>query len=594
MSGRISEDLIEEIRTSNDIVGLVSEYVPLKKQGKNYVGLCPFHQEKKPSFSVSPQRQIFHCFGCGMGGNVFKFLMEYQKMGFLDAVRYLAERANISLPARSVGYGSSSEYEPLYKANHLAAAHYHQQLLEGIEGEGARRYLKERGFSGEVVKAFRLGYAPPGWDSLIKRAGRHSISPEVLFKAGLAIKREFDEGYYDRFRNRLIFPITNASGKYIAFGGRVLEESDEVKYINSPETPLYQKGRTLYGLFQAKEAIRKAGAAVIVEGYTDLLSLFQAGIKNVVASLGTSLTEHQARLLSRYAREAIIVYDADPAGIAAAQRGLDVLLAADVSAKVLSLPAGMDPDQAVREKGGEYLAKGFQNAESFLDFKLRHVRQKPTFASVAGKAEAIEELGRTIGLIDDPIKRGLFVKEAAEKMGVDERLVALAVEKASPRKRGRLKVETRVAEVIPQETQLVERKLLALLLQHPSMISQVRGRLAAEDFSKEDHRKLAEGILAADEKGPVKPAALISSLAALGLESLVSELCFLEESGQVEKLVADRVRYLETKRLLREERELSSQLQDAEKKGDEQLVNRLTQRLYQIAQKRFEITSASG
>ena len=251
MPGRISDDLIEDIRANNDIVGLISEYVPLKKQGKNYVGLCPFHQEKKPSFSVSPQRQIFHCFGCGMGGNVFKFLMEYQKMGFIDTVKYLAERAHITLPARSQGPEGRSEYEPLYKANHLAAAHYHQQLLEGIEAEKARQYMEKRGFSDQLIQAFRLGYAPPGWDGLIKRAARRSISPEILFKAGLVLKREASEGYYDRFRDRLIFPITNVSGKFIAFGGRILKESEEVKYINSPETPIYQKGQTLYGLFQS-------------------------------------------------------------------------------------------------------------------------------------------------------------------------------------------------------------------------------------------------------------------------------------------------------------------------------------------------------
>lgn len=593
MPGRISDDLIEDIRASNDIVGLISEYVPLKKQGKNYVGLCPFHQEKKPSFSVSPQRQIFHCFGCGMGGNVFKFLMEYQKMGFIDTVKYLAERAHITLPARSQGPEGRSEYEPLYRANHLAAAHYHQQLLEGIEAEKARQYMENRGFSDQLIEAFRLGYAPPGWDGLIKRAARRSISPEILFKAGLVLKREASEGYYDRFRDRLIFPISNVSGKFIAFGGRILKESEEVKYINSPETPIYQKGQTLYGLFQSKEAIRKAGVAIIVEGYTDLLSLFQAGIKNVVASLGTSLTSHQSRLLSRYAQEAVIVYDADSAGIAAAQRGLDLLLAAGVTAKALSLPPGHDPDQVVREKGGEHLARRVQEAESFLDFKLHHLLQRVDFSSVEGKAEAVEEMGRTIGLIDDPIRRGLFLREVAEKMAVDERLVALAVEKSFPRKRGKSRIEAQVGEVLPRGTESVERSLLALLLQHPNLISQARTRLSTDDFSSENHRKVAELFLEADRKGPVEPAKLMSSMTTSGLESLISELCFVKEAGQVERMLEDYLRYFEGKRLSREEQQVKKQLQAAVNGGDEALVSQLTKRLNEIAQQRYKSISTS-
>ena len=593
MPGRISEDLIEEIRASNDIVGLISEYVPLKKQGKNYVGLCPFHQEKKPSFSVSPQRQIFHCFGCGMGGNVFKFLMEYQKLGFLDAVKYLAERAHIALPARSRDPEGRSQYEPLYEANHVAAAHYHQQLLEGIEAEKARQYMKQRDFSDQLIQTFRLGYAPPGWDGLIKRAARHSISPEILFKAGLVLKREASEGYYDRFRDRLIFPIANVSGKFIAFGGRILRETEEVKYINSPETPLYQKGQTLYGLFQSKEAIRKAGVAIIVEGYTDLLSLFQAGIKNVVASLGTSLTSHQSRLLSRYAQEAIIVYDADAAGIAAAQRGLDLLLAAGITAKALSLPPGHDPDQVVREKGREYLVGRLQDAESFLDFKLRHLVGRVDFSSVDGKAEAVEEMGRTIGLIDDPIRRGLFLREVAEKMAVDERLVALAVEKSFPRKRGKSEIEAQVGEVLPRGTESVERSLLALLLQNPNLISQAQTRLSADDFSNEGHRKVAELFLEADGKGFVEPAKLMNSMATSGLESLISELCFVKAAGQVERMLEDYLRYFEGKRLLREEQQIRKQLQAAVNGGNEALVCQLTQRLNEIAQQRYKSISTS-
>ncbi len=592
MSGRISDDIIEEIRASSDIVDLISEYVPLKKQGKNFVGLCPFHQEKKPSFSVSPQRQIFHCFGCGIGGNVFKFLMEYQKLGFIDAVKYLAERAHITLPATGRELRSGSEFEPLYKANHLAAAHYHQQLVESTEGEKARQYLHQRGFSEGLIKTFRLGYAPPGWDGLIKRAERHSILPEVLYQAGLVLKKDYGEGYYDRFRDRLIFPITNVSGKFIGFGGRILEDRDEVKYINSPETPIFRKGTTLYGLYQTKEAIRKAGGVVIVEGYTDLLGLFQSGIENAVASLGTSLTTQQARLLSRYAHEAIVLYDGDSAGITAALRGLDLLLEAGVLAKALALSPGMDPDQVVREKGGPFLAGLLQDAETFIDFKLRYLRQKENFASVTGKAEAVEELGRTISLIDDPIKRGFYVAEVAEKLGLEDSIIALAVEKASPRRGDKPRIEAKIEDVM-SHFELVERKLLALLLQHPDMISRVRGRVSDHDFIAENHRRVADRLFASDQTGSIEPAKLMNSLSDEGLESLIAELCFEEEEGKVERVLEDHVRYLEGKRLLREERRLREQLREAEKSDDNTLLNQLTRRLQEIAQKRFQSTSSS-
>jgi DNA primase len=591
---RLSDELIEEIRASHDIVELISEYVPLKKQGKNYTGLCPFHEEKKPSFSVSPQRQIFHCFGCGMGGNIFKFLMEYQKMSFLDAVQFLADRAHIALPVRDRGGGDASQYEALYEANHLAAAHYYQQLRENVDAEKARRYLRERGFSDPIVEVFRLGYAPPGWDGLINRARRRGISPETLHRAGLVQKRDYGEGYYDYFRDRLIFPITNVSGKFIGFGGRVLQETDEVKYINSPETPIYQKGKVLYGLHQASTAIRQAGRAVIVEGYTDLLGLAQAGVENVVASLGTALTHQQARLLSRYAKEAVLLYDADPAGMAAAERGADTLLGAGMSVRVLSLPSGMDPDQAVRQKGREYIVAELNRAETFLDFKLRHLLQRQDSASVDGRAEVIAGLGGTIAMIADPIKRGLYIREVAERLSVDEKLVALSVDRASPRPRRKGRDEVTVGEVVKGGADLLERKILALLLQNPLTIRDWKKKILPEDFAQPDHRRIAEHLLSLDRQVPKTSADMLNTLSELDLDSLISRLCFMEEEGEAARLLDDYARKLKINRLLREERKLRKQLHQAEQARDQTQVDRLTQRLNEIARERFQRTSISS
>jgi len=590
---RLSDEIIEQIREQNDIVELISEYVPLKKQGKNYAGLCPFHEEKKPSFSVSPQRQIFHCFGCGMGGNIFKFLMEYQKMSFLDAVQFLADRAHITLPARSPG-GDTSRYEALYQANHLAAAHYYQQLQENVDAEKARRYLQKRGFTAPIVERFRLGYAPPGWNGLINRARRRGITPETLYRAGLALKRDYAEGYYDRFRDRLIFPITNLSGKFIGFGGRVLEESDEVKYINSPETPIYQKGRVLYGLYQASGAIRQAEQAIIVEGYTDLLSLVQAGVENVVASLGTALTHPQARLLSRYAKEAILLFDADSAGLAAAERGADMLLGAGLSVRVLSLAEGMDPDQAVRQKGVDYIVEALNRAEPLLDFKLRYLLEHQRNTSISGQAEVIEALGRTIAMVADPIKRGLYIREIAERLKVKEELMLLAVDRASPRKRRKKETASALEEMVTEGAVLLERKVLALLLQNPDTAPNWHGKILAEDFSHPDHRRIAERLLSAGRPLPKTSANLLSAFSDMNLDSLVSELCFLEEEGEPDRLLNDYTRKLKINRLLRDERALREELQKAEQARDQARIDHLTEQLSCLARERFRWMSSAA
>ena len=282
MATRIPDHIIDDVRSRTDIVDLISEFVPLKKRGKNYFGLCPFHHETAPSFSVSPERQIFHCFGCGKGGNAFTFLMEYEKLGFWEALTYLAKRAHVALPQRSADQKQQADYDVLFTANSVAAEFYHRVLVESKVGKRALDYLTKRGLSQETVTSFRLGYAPPGWSTLLDAAQRKSLSPEVLKKAGLVIPREREGGYYDRFRDRVMFPIMNLTGNVVAFGGRLLSESeDQPKYVNSPETPIYNKGKTLYGLFQAKSAVREIDRVIVVEGYTDVISLFQAGLHRI-------------------------------------------------------------------------------------------------------------------------------------------------------------------------------------------------------------------------------------------------------------------------------------------------------------------------
>ena len=321
---RIPPEKIEEIRSSNDIVDVISQHVRLKKRGKNYVGLCPFHQEKTPSFTVSAEKQVYHCFGCGKGGNVFTFVMEIEKVSFTEAVRSLAEKVGITIRVTEADQQQESESEALYNVCRLAGLFFYNNLTKTEEGKVALEYFHGRGFSDETIRTFGLGYSLNSWDGLLSHAKAEGISREDLLKAGLIRTRE-DGSDYDYFRSRAMFPIFSTSGRVLGFGARKLREDDPLgKYINSPETPIYNKSRVLFGLFHSKDAIRSEEHALMVEGYADLISLFQNGIQNVVASSGTALTEEQVQLISRYTKKLTLVYDADSAGSSATLRGMDI------------------------------------------------------------------------------------------------------------------------------------------------------------------------------------------------------------------------------------------------------------------------------
>jgi DNA primase len=324
---RIPPEKIDEIRNATDIVDLVGAFVKLKKRGKNFIGLCPFHTEKTPSFNISSDRQMYHCFGCGVGGNVFTFVMEYEKISFTEAVHSLAEKAGIVLPAYTEASDvEASEQEELYNICKIAGLFFYSCLTETTEGKFALEYFANRGFTNDTIRIFGLGYAPNSWGAFLKHAEEKKIPCAFLEKAGLIRKRE-DGSYYDYFRGRAIFPIFSVSGRVIGFGARKIREDDPLgKYINSPETPIFNKSKVLYGLFHSKEAVREQDKAILVEGYADLISSYQAGVKNIVASSGTALTQEQIQLIKRYTKNITIVYDADSAGSQATLRGVDLIL----------------------------------------------------------------------------------------------------------------------------------------------------------------------------------------------------------------------------------------------------------------------------
>src|SRR5215212_8562559 len=353
---RFPQTFIDDLRRQADIVRVIQDYVSLKKKGANWMACCPFHQEKTPSFSVNPAKDIFFCFGCQKGGSVFSFVMEIERVSFPEAVKIVAEKANVSLPVMVEGQkfeARRKEADEIIELNSWALEWWETQLeQDNLEARAARKYLEGRQISDETRKAFRLGYAPDSWDALSLHLKKRGATLQQIERSGLVVKKDAG-GFYDRFRGRLIFPVTDAQGRAVAFGGRTLEPGGEPKYLNSPETAAYTKGRHLFGLNLTRDEIRRRKFAILVEGYLDLIIPYQFGVRNLVASLGTALTSEQAKLLGRFARKVVVNYDGDSAGVKAAKRAIETLLAEDFEAKVLVLPDGADPDEFIRTHGAE-------------------------------------------------------------------------------------------------------------------------------------------------------------------------------------------------------------------------------------------------
>src|SRR3990172_8369298 len=416
---RIPESKIEEIRDSVDIVDVISQFVQLRKRGKNYVGLCPFHTEKTPSFTVSDEKQIFHCFGCHTGGNVFKFLMEYKKISFIEAVQELAEQLGIPLEFQESGYEEQqSEQEILYDINTEAAKYFLNNLLNDEEGEEARNYLQKRNLKQQTIRAFGLGYTLRGWENFINFAKGKGIDLDKTTELGLTGKSS-DGRYYDKLPGRLIFPIFSPNGRVVAFAGRILNPEEQgAKYINSPESIVYSKSRVLYGLSHAKDEIRRLNKAILVEGYMDLISLYQNGVKNVVAVSGTALTDEQVQLLSRYTKNVVLLFDADTAGIKASMRSIELLLKRDIEVKIATLPSGEDPDSYINKFGKDEFDELIRKAQNFLEYQTAYYESQHYFEDHNKTAEAIRELVKLLALIEDELKRNLLFNSIAKKFNL--------------------------------------------------------------------------------------------------------------------------------------------------------------------------------
>jgi DNA primase len=427
--GTIPSETIEQIAAANDIVELIGSYFPLKRAGTNFKALCPFHQEKTPSFMVSPSRQTFHCFGCGVGGSIFRFVMDYEHTDFPSAVRKLAARAGITVAEQRSGADEDRRYEArrtLLKLHADAAEWFHENLLKRDIGEPARKYLKQRGITAEIAKNWQLGYAPDEWDAFGSWARAQGYHTRDLITGGLAKTRDGAESApverssaYDRFRGRIMFPICNDVGEVIAFSGRLLKDAEgAAKYLNSPETPVFRKGSVLFGLHKTKRALIEANCAVVCEGQLDLISLFEAGITNVVAPQGTAFTENQARVLKRFVNEVILCFDADTAGQKAGERSLDALLQNDLIVRVAEIPAGEDPDSLVRREGKEPFESRVAGARDFFDYWIEHETAGVDLGSLGVKMQLARSLAETVSRVRDPLMRGEVVNKVSARLGV--------------------------------------------------------------------------------------------------------------------------------------------------------------------------------
>jgi len=489
---RFSSDLLEEIRNRCDIVDIISEYVHLKPAGKGFKGLCPFHGEKTPSFMVSPEKQLFHCFGCGEGGNVFNFLMKYEKFSFFEAVEMLAKKSGVSLPVdeekENLLY---MKKERLYKLNNLAVNYYRECLFRTNQGKKIINYLKKRGINDTSVEKYRLGYAPPSLDALTNFLKKKGYVYEELIKAGLIKKSKIEEKYIDYFRDRIIFPIFHLSGRVIGFGGRVLDDSLP-KYINSPETLVYNKGSNLYNLNFAKEDIRKKNYIIIVEGYTDVLITQQYEFNNVAASLGTALTTKQIDLIKRFTDTVLIAYDADSAGNMATLRSLDLLVEAGLGIKVLALPQGYDPADFLIKKG----IKPFQNlidrSLSLIDYKLKLLYSDYSVKTIEGKVKVIEGILPTLSVIGNEVELRAQTKKISEELKLSEEAILIELKKY---KRGLKDFSHNFIKLNSESGNIkAEKILIGCMLENEQIAQDILKKLKAKDFSVLLHHQIVTAI----------------------------------------------------------------------------------------------------
>jgi len=642
----IPDEKIEEIRATADLVDVAGDYVQLKRSGSRYMALCPFHNEDTPSFSVDPDQNLYYCFGCGNGGDVFKFVQEIEGVGFLESVRVLADRYSIPLPEEEADPEAANEREAILHALRFAARFFYRQLTQTDRGRPALDYLRQRGFTPETIKQFGLGYAPDEWDALLTAAEDEQLDPATLEKAGLVVARNDGSGYYDRYRGRVIFPIFSHIGKVLAFAGRILDEgADQPKYINSPETDVYHKKEVLYGLRQAKRSIRKTNEVLLVEGYTDVISLAQAGVENVVASSGTALTEGQVETLGRYAKRVLLLYDADEAGGRAAMRGMERVLEQGMGAYAVELPEGGDPDEFVQEQGGEAVTEYLdEHRQDLPSFAYQRARRAGALETPEDRVDTQREIIESVARIPDRNLRREYVKRTSEVVGVPDadlfRMMEEEREQMQKQERRRKQRERKRQEAQPPQPAGTaeeggaqpptppppddadasapspstppaplpeEQVLLRLMLENGRrMVKHVLGHMAVDEFTEGPPRELVQVLVTMYQNDDVDPQRILDGAHGDMLQTLAAAV-MMDEHEASEKWaeqedipvpeINDRpyeaaegaMKFLKMDRVNEAIDQVREQAYEASREGNEERMHQLQQKMMSLQQLRRDI-----
>ncbi len=585
----IPEDTIRRIKNTANIVDVISEYVVLKKAGRDYKGLCPFHSEKTPSFTVSPEKQIFYCFGCHTGGNLFSFVMQHEGLSFPDAVRAVASRYSIEVPTSHLTPAQRvqlSEKDKLYRVNQESMTFFHQALKDPQSGQRAMGYLVGRGMTKKIIDGHQLGYSPNRWDGLLRYLENKRIEPSLIEKAGLVIPRKDGNGHYDRFRDRVMFPIFNLSQQVIGFGGRVMGD-DLPKYLNSPETLIFNKGRGLYGIHKANRAARSTGRIFIVEGYFDVLAMHLYGIENCVATLGTALTPEHVQLLKGMvgqSGQAYLVFDSDQAGIRAAKRSVAIFEQGHLNARVLVLPTGHDPDTYLREFGPDDFYKAADKSLDMISFIIDTAIG--TYGlSLEGKVNVVDEVQPTLSAVEDSVARSLYIKELAERLDIDEMAIVGKFRHFAAKQPGyRSGTSSPKQTVFVADNVRLEQQIVAMMLCYPKMIPEIVGRNFLDYFEDQRLKQIAQLFLQFPVSEDGNAADLVSMIDDPEYRSLMARLamqeCHWDQQGCERVLAQFEARFHRKSR-----KDLQRRIEEAEKNNDMELLSRLLHEKQQQAGK---------
>lgn len=592
----IPEHIIEQVREANDVVEVVSDYVQLKRSGRNWFGRCPFHNEKTPSFSVSPDKQIYHCFGCGEGGNVINFIMQHERLDFISSVKLLADRVNIHIETEPGEPRKKDDRASIYNSHEIACRAY-EKHLSGTTGKAARDYLLQRGISEEMQDTFRVGFAPDSWDTVTLEVMKLGLSNDVLRASGLLMPKT-SGGYYDRFRNRIMFPIADINDKIQAFGGRIFGEAEGAKYMNSPETPIYHKGKTLYGLNLSRDEIRNSRTAILVEGYMDLIRLYQEGFRNVVAGTGTAFTPEQAGLIKRFADKVFVCYDGDGAGQKAAQKAGLTLLDKGLDVRIIQLPEGEDPDSFFDDKDARAFEKVRDAGLDFMTFVLRTNHDK--MESPTTRTAFLESIVSDLALMKNEILRGMLAGQLADEMHVPEDAVMSLLKKQAYRmRRSDFNPQAQPAKQNPTNTALsrpetasqkAEFELLRLhLSEDESLLNWLTTTISDEDLHQMHYVEIFQLLHGRLRKElPINHSRLLDEIEKNDIRRFITRL-ISEARPDLESIAHAHqcVKTIEKSRIRRQADALREELKNAEKTGAD--IGDILQQLKQLKEEESAI-----